>query len=835
MKNPALYQTIPQDTNWAQEISQLDWHLQHDVTISHAAAMLNEAISEQYGDVAEFQNRLSGRGFAESIAAGKFMRETVEHAPPEFQPEIIATALDQAGANQDAIILAYRRDYTDLDGLHWPQPDPNLEPALQQAAGPAVYQEILIARQTLAQAAYLCATPGEFGPTNETHFLNLTRMSYEDTICQEGTTPQQVLESIDLAYRRISYVTRRHLDSFLNQSPAEHPAAPVIEAMIAGLDQADNHSGVQSLHQTSEALAHAIAVDGAVPKDEALRFQELARLAGESHHLAEQRAPEQPSTLYRHLQPPDSIERMSYETIERIRHMGYRNELELVDTIASDDWNQVCRGLQDLNDAIQDPIAGYHIARHITDLTEKTTDPNAALNRYHHLENIHAADHGRAYYTPESADALERLQAEGAPALAVKLDQMLQHSSNINLLRIAPTADRAEHSRAPLSALHLHYNDLISTLPQIITAQEMLQDQQEELSYVERASHEVNRMGFRLMCEIRLRLTEQYSPNGRLVETAERRRLDDAVIEKVREFQATEQLTADEAANWPLHPENIDWLATLTTMKLAMQHAVESYDNDELLPLLDSFTNDWNNPNVQDQALQMLHPMIQAALGAAKDAAASWSYADLADGENGYPVRYADLEFQETDGGREQWLLNSPLGAGREEITGDCTVRALAAAIGRPEDYGAIWEAITERQQNSGYDNKDADKGSRPSEFHEVFAAYGVFEVYTDSQLPMGYARREIDLREVPVALRHLYDNTDEPLIYIVSTFNHNVAIVDETLKDHADTRYIGADPDEDQQGRVAKIWVKCSNNDTIEATRTTFDQYARVRAHSAA
>ena len=99
MKNPAAYQPIQQDSDWAQEIAQLDWHRRHDITTSHAAAMLNEAISEQYGNVAEFQNRLCGRGFAESVAAGKFMRETLEHAPPEFQPDIIAAALDQAGAS----------------------------------------------------------------------------------------------------------------------------------------------------------------------------------------------------------------------------------------------------------------------------------------------------------------------------------------------------------------------------------------------------------------------------------------------------------------------------------------------------------------------------------------------------------------------------------------------------------------------------------------------------------------------------------------------------------------------------------------------------------------
>ena len=831
MKNPALYQAITQDTNWAQEIAQLDWDLGHDVTTSHAAAMLNDAISEEYGDVAEFQKRLSSRGFAESIAAGKFMRETLEHAPPEFQPDIIAIALDQAGADTDATILAYRRDYCDLDGLGWAEPDPILEPILEHAAGAELYQAILLARETMKQSAYLCSTPGEFGPNNEPHFLDSLRTSYEATLYQEGTTPEQVLETIDLAYRRISYVTRRHLDSFLDQSQPE----PVIEAMIANLDQAEILSGFQSLHQTTEALTYAIAVDGSVPDTEALRFQELARIADKSHQLADRRAPEKDDTLYQHIPPPDQIERMSYDTIERIRNMGYRNELELVDTIASDDWNHVCRGLQDLKDAIQEPMAGYAIARHITGLTQKSLDADAVLTRYHHLDNIHAADQGQAHYTPEAATALEALQAEGAPELAVKLDQMLQHSSNINLLRMAPSAENTEHSRAPLSVLHLHYNDLISTLPEIVATQGILQDQQDNLSYIERASHEVNRMGFRLMSEIRLRLAEQYSPNGRLVETAERRRLDDAVIEKVREFQETEQLTADEAATWPLHPENIEWLATLTTMKLAMQHAIESYDNAELSKLLDSFNNDWNNPDVQDQALQMLHPIIQAAIGAAKDATAEWTFDQLINGETGYPVRYAELAFQETDGGREQWLQESPRGAGREAITGDCTVRALAAATGQPENYGDIWEAITERQQHSGFDNKDADKGSRPSEFHDVFAAYGVFEVYTDSQLPMGYARREIDLREVPEALHSLYNDTNAPLVYIVSTFNHNVAIVDNTLNDHADTRYIGANELDGPEGRVAKLWVMSNNPDTIEATRITFDQYARVRAHSAA
>ena len=835
MKNPAAYQPIQQDSDWAQEIAQLDWHRRHDITTSHAAAMLNEAISEQYGNVAEFQNRLCGRGFAESVAAGKFMRETLEHAPPEFQPDIIAAALDQAGASQDGIILAYRRDYIDLDGLSWNEPDPALEHSLEQAAGHDLYQEILLARETMRHSAYLCATPGEFGPNNETHFLDLIKVSYDDTLAQEDVTPQQILESVDLAYRRISYVTRRHLDSFRDRMPAEHPAASAIEAMIANLDGAETHWGVESLHATAVALAHATALDGTVPDAEALRFKELARLAGEAHHLTEQRAPEHTDPIYEYLHPRDSVERLSYETIERIRNMGYHNEMELVDAIASDDWNQTCRGLQDLNDAIQDPMNGYAITRYITDLTQKYTNSDGALARYQLLQNINTANDGPAYYTTETADALEGLQAEGVPELAVKLDRMLRHSSEINILRIAHSLENADHTRAPLSVLHLHYNDLVSTLPDIITTQGLLQDKQEQLSFADRASHEVNRMEFRLMSEIRFRLVEQYSPNGRLLETAERRHLDAAVIDKVREFQDTEQLTADEAATWPLHPENVEWLATLTTMKLAMQHAIESYDNPELLTLLDSFNNDWNNPDVQDQALQMLHPMIQHALGAAKDVATSWSFQDIADGETGYPVRYADIGFHETDGGREQWLHDSPLGYGRDLLTGDCTVRALAAAIGRPEAYGEIWAAVTERQRYNGYDNKDADQGSRPSEFQTVFAEYGVFEVYTDSQLPIGYARRELDLREVPAALHHLYDNSGEPLVYIVSTLNHNVAIVDDTLNDHADTRYIGDDALDGNLGRIAKLWVKSNDPDTIEAVRTTFDQYARVRAHSAA
>ena len=835
MKNPASYQVSERDTDWAQDIALLDWDHGLDKALTQAAALLNEALSEEYGNVAEFQTKLWGHGFAQSVAAGTFMRETLEHTPEQFQPDIIATALDQVGADHHAIVLAYRRDYNDLDKMHWPEPDASQDNILEQVAGPEVYREILLARETLKQSAYICATPGEFGPKDETHFLDSVRDGYQATLYHDGVTPEQVLESIDLAYRRIAYVSRRHLDSFLDHLHPDHPATEVVEHLVASLDQAGTHSGAQTLYHTAAALSHAIAADDTIPTSESHRFNELVRLAQECHQASDQRAPEQQTTMYQHLEPSESIEKMSYETIERLRYMGYRNELELVNTIASDDWNQVCRGLQDLDTAIQNPPAAYAVARQITSMTEKSAASDTALTRFQHLEYIMAATENNGAYTAEAAIAMETLQDAGAPELAVKLDEMLQHSSNVNLLRLAPTTKFFNHSRSSLSERHLQYNDLVANLPEIVSAQGMIPTRDEDLTYLDRAQHEVHRMGFRLMSEIHQRLLEQYRPNGILVEAAERRGMDDAVTDRIREYQNNEQVTADQAATWTLNPDNIQWLVNLTTVKLAMQHAVDTYSSTELLQLLDRFENRWDNAEVHDQATEMLHPIIQGALAAAKDIAAEWTQEQLDDGQVGYPVRYADLQYHETDGGREQWRQQPGPGNGRDEVAGDCTVRSLAAAIGRTDAYGEIWDAFTESMQDVDSERTDADNGSKPSEFHEIFAAYGVINVYTDSQLPMGFARREIDLREVPVALSHLFDDSGKPLIYIVSTVNHNVAVVNHALNDHADTRFIGDDENDGQQGRIAQLWVMSDDPNTIESTRAAFDQYARVRAYSAA
>ena len=179
-----------------------------------------------------------------------------------------------------------------------------------------------------------------------------------------------------------------------------------------------------------------------------------------------------------------------------------------------------------------------------------------------------------------------------------------------------------------------------------------------------------------------------------------------------------------------------------------------------------------------------------------------------------------------------QWLQESGQEQTMERYVGDCTVRALAAATGQEQNYGQIWSDITDSLKESG---QTADNGAKAIQIHDTYAAYGLVRIYIDSQLPPGSAQREIDMREVPQALGHLFNDSEHPLTYIVNTYNHAVAIVDGTLKDDRDTRQMGEDHDQGSSGRVRALWMKCDDLDLIQKARDDFARYARVRTNSAA
>ena len=258
MRNPASYkeQELVEDTSHV--LAQLDWDQDWTTAVAEAASILNEAISEEYGGVAEFHQRLTGYGFAESIAAGTAVRELLDGVPHDSKAETLATALDHASVKNEGVILAYRREYYELDELGWAEPNPATEKGLSNTAGELGYQGILLARETLKLSAYLCATPGEFGPKKGEHFLEATQAAYETTLCQNGETTEQALAGIDLAYRRLSYVARSHLESVLDHIPASYPAEQEISALMKNLDQTTFSNGAELLHLTAYALSETL-------------------------------------------------------------------------------------------------------------------------------------------------------------------------------------------------------------------------------------------------------------------------------------------------------------------------------------------------------------------------------------------------------------------------------------------------------------------------------------------------------------------------------------------------------------------------------------------------
>ena len=825
MRNSASYQMQEATHDPANDLSKMDWNRNWEIVVAEAASILNDALSEEYGDLTEFHRRMSVYGFAESATAGAVVRELLENVPNESKAEILAKSLDHANISNEGVILAYRREYYELDKLSWPEPEPATEHSILEMTGTQAYQQILLAREILKRAAYLCATPGEFGPKKEAHFLDATRKAYQHTICENGETPQQALEHIDLAYRRLSYVARNHLESVLDHIPPEYPAADEIDFIIRKLDQTKTIHGADLFRHTAKALSDTLAIDGTIPNEDQAKLHDLAEIAQQCQYITGQWETDTDSTQYRNLDGTEIIEKIGYDAIANLRKMGYRNEREVIEDMASDDWNRVCHGLEAIDTAAPQQYSSM-VAHYILSMTEKSKGHDTASARYRHLEGILKAGSGTAAYTSRAADAMEKLQNAGAPELAIKLDQTMRNSLQCNLLRMAPNIQYPPHSQMFPSERHFHYDDLISKIPEVIKDIALIPGH-ESTPYTERATHEVNRMGYRLLSEVKERLLEQIRGNGQLVQLAYQNWLSEPTTERIREFQEKATQASDARLYILPSQQYIEEATAMVGVTLALQKCMTTNDEEKTMRLLDLVEND--QAAAKEEAAEMLHPMIQAALGSARETAASWSEAEMLDGQTTYEVSYADLQFIETDGGRNKWLQESGEHLNREKYAGDCTVRALAVATGQTQEYGKLWEEITETVKHTG---KDADDGARPIDFHDTYAAHGMMHVYIDSQLPSGYAQREIDIREIQEAMSHLFDDTENPLIYIVNTYNHNVTVVNGTLMDDRDTRQIGED---NTYGRVHNLWVKCDDPELLQRAREDFARYARVRAHSAA
>ena len=716
MRNPASYQEQETLLDPLDALAQLDWDQDWTAAVAEAACILNDAISEEYGDLDEFHQRLTGYGFAESVAAGYTVREMLESVPDDSKAETLATALDQTSNKNESVTLAYRREYCELDQLGWPEPTPQDEKGLSETAGTQIYEKILLAREILKLSAYLCATPGEFGPKNGEYFLDATKAAYETTLCQNGERPEQAIACIDLAYKRLSYVARNHLESVLDHIPDSYPAKQEVRTVIERLDQKNVSNSAELLHHTADALSTTLEIDGTVAEIDQFKFYQLSQMALEFQQPGQTKEQSDEPTLYQNLNGKQIIETMTYDAIADIRTMGYRNEREVINDIGSDDWNRVCTGLEAMHTSVHQKYPDT-IAHHILFMSGKNPARDETSARYRHLETIVYAGENKAAYTPRATDAMETLQDAGAPELSVKLDQLMNNSRDCNLLRMAPAVQFPPHAQMFPAERHYHYDDLISMLPQIVEEQVHIPGNSYPSDYIERANHEVNRMGYRLMTEIQERLLEQLHGCGRLVETATQKELSQVVTERLRGFQENAEQTAITGMEQLPSQQHIENAAALAGVTLALQDCTTRRNEGKIMHLLDMMETD--QPAAEAEARQMLHPMIRTAM----QAAANWTEQHLTDGQYGYEVRYADIQYMKTDGGRMQWLQKSGQEHTMERYAGDCTVRALAAAIGQETAYGQIWSEITEKLKDTG---QDADNGAQAMQIHDTYAAYGL-------------------------------------------------------------------------------------------------------------
>ena len=824
MTNALEYPNITEATDWQTTAENLDWKNNGPSAAMEAAAILNDTLAAEYLGIEDFQDHLTNRGFTESAATGAALQLLLEAVPPEYRTEVISCSLDLAKTENGDTILAHWRECIQTEGLNWSEPNQDNEQALANAVGEAAYRELATAREIFALSAYLCATPGNFGRNDRTHYLRAAGDAYEATLCQDGQTTEHTMEFLDLSFRRMAYVTRNHLESILDHTPPEYPEADDVKDIIERLNGQPQESGAQTLADTAQALWQAAATDGSMPEDRLESIRQLAAFARECAQSAA--AKDLGQNSYQYLTMEESKERLAYEATDNLRTMGYRDEHEIVTDIASGNWHQVCQAITAMQDATGNHQMSGIVAMEVLNLAEQNPGKTPAMVRYfHHERTLSDLAQGNAYIE-SAADAMTAMQDAGAGESAAKLDRMLRCSMEVQLLRTAPSSWETYPNRS-----HQHYNDLAARTHDVVEDLDGIPENED--AHDRRAAMATNHMIYRLMSETKEILLQQYRADN-LSGNRATASLTKKTQERINQFMNNEAETAQSIAEALPLADNVQRMAKLTARKLALEEHVLSKDEPAVNGILEQLENDWDDPALHAECLASLHPMIQEALNAAERAATQWTDEEVLDGAQGYQITHAETRYTETDGGRESWLRDTGRINSQEIYAGDCTIRALASATGRPDLYGHFWETVSKQMQETGASSPNADHGARPVDLVELQATHGIFQIYNDATLPPGFARDTMDLREVPVALGNLF-NDDMPLTYMVGTNDHYVAVVKENLMDHADTRGIGEDDQKGTKGRVELLWIKCDDENILQQAKEAFNRYARVRAFFAA
>ena len=378
---------------------------------------------------------------------------------------------------------------------------------------------------------------------------------------------------------------------------------------------------------------------------------------------------------------------------------------------------------------------------------------------------------------------------------------------------------------------HEQYLQCILDLPATLDAkQAMAPERWGDDDLEEAARHEVNRMGYRLNLEIRDRLMNQFDHPRGIAKYARDRGVDGELLEMVGLAGEGKQhwIKGQKASEEPVH-SRVEATAYFYIVEIGLVNALEEGDHAAVQDFVAPVRGTDDLRGRAERAMAYVPPEEQELVREALEIASRWTDDQIRDGAMDHHARYADLEYQYSNGARERWLEDTGQAGDRPERAGDCVARALNEATGG-QDYGSVWDDIT-RGTQVAFPEKDADLGVSNLHFRDAYEQHGMKMVMARSEELNHIMRKHLDMREIPSLMEGIIPE-GEPITYIACSDGHAVAVVDSAVHDAWDSRDMGDPGRYLKDGKLVELWVKTDDQDVADAITERLRKYEEIRRY---
>ena len=439
-------------------------------------------------------------------------------------------------------------------------------------------------------------------------------------------------------------------------------------------------------------------------------------------------------------------------------------------------------------------------------------------------------------YGPEQIQKWERditkhslyyVEAVCGEESARNIEKIMEDSRDL-AVRGMPGYQWMYHNDDPHNTHH-RYLDCIANMPAAVDAK--LNARTGEVwtweDVKEAALHEVNRMAYRLNLEIQDRLITKYE-DQKLFVNARERGMDRDTLDELWNYGLSRSAYAKQCRHMECPTSTmIEQQSRACLTHMGLEKAVKENDTETLNEILLATQSRHSYQEREQFIREYLGKEATEPIEKAQEISAQWTDEVIMDGRRDFHFKYADLEYVMSNEARERWMEYNGYTETRDNLAGDCVVRALNEATGG-KNYGLIWSEIN-RISQTGYQPMDPDFGTFKHQYEKAYQKHGmqnVLDTLEDPANPMG---QHLDLREIPAILEGLTDQDGNQISFIASTRLHNVAVVDGAVHDTWDSRDIGARECHPVDGRLTYLWLKC-DEETADAARNILEKYARAR-----